>query len=123
VFEQGGPSGKAPVVDPSSSSDEEETIPDTSCDFEFAQHFFNELNCAFLGPPGDGKIIIINDSNEEKEEALEEKSTGAEDMTASATVNPTSTISTDDTNAHAGAKNNNSDDKGPNPEVGGEDEP
>jgi hypothetical protein len=35
VLEQGGPSGKAPVIDLSSSSDEEDFIADTSRDFEF----------------------------------------------------------------------------------------
>jgi hypothetical protein len=54
VFEQGG-SGKAPVVDLSSPSDEEEPIHDISRDFEFTQHLFSELNLDFLGPPGDGK--------------------------------------------------------------------
>jgi hypothetical protein len=36
VFEQGGPSEKASVIDLSSSSDEEDFIANTSCDFEFA---------------------------------------------------------------------------------------
>jgi hypothetical protein len=70
VFEQGGPSGKAPVVDLSSSSDEEEPIHDTSCDFEFAQRLFGELNRAFLGPLDDSKIIIFSDFDEKKSEKL-----------------------------------------------------
>jgi hypothetical protein len=37
VFEQGGPSEKAPVIDLSSSLDEEDFIVDTSRDFEFTQ--------------------------------------------------------------------------------------
>jgi hypothetical protein len=37
VFEQGEPSGKAPVIDLSSSLDEEDLIATTSHDFEFAQ--------------------------------------------------------------------------------------
>jgi hypothetical protein len=65
VFEQGGPSGKAPVIDLSSSSDEEDFITDTSHDFEFAQQLDGELNRDFLGPLGDGKIIILIDSDEE----------------------------------------------------------
>jgi hypothetical protein len=37
VFEQGGSSGKAPVIDPSSSLDEEDFFAGTSHDIEFAQ--------------------------------------------------------------------------------------
>ncbi len=40
----------------------------------------------------------------------EEKSTGAEDATASTAINPASTASAGTNDAHAGAKNNNSDD-------------
>jgi hypothetical protein len=62
----GGPSGKASVIDLSSSSDEEDLIAATSHDFELAQWLFGELNRAVLGPPGDGKIIVLCDSNEEE---------------------------------------------------------
>jgi hypothetical protein len=48
LFEQGG-SGKAPVINLSSFSDEEDLIADTSHDFEFAQRLYGELNCAVLG--------------------------------------------------------------------------
>jgi hypothetical protein len=100
------------VVDLSSASDEGDPILDTSRDFEFTQRLFGELNCSLLGPPGDGKIIILSDSDKEKEEVCEEKSTGAEDATASAAINPASTASADDADASAGAKNN-SDEQGP----------
>jgi hypothetical protein len=76
VFEQGGPSKKTLVVDLSSSSDKEDPIPDTSHNFEFAQRLYGELNRSLLGPPGDGKIIIISDSGEE-EEACEETDASA----------------------------------------------
>jgi hypothetical protein len=46
-------------MDLSSSSNEKETISDTSHDFEFAQRLFSELNRALLGPPVDDKIIIL----------------------------------------------------------------
>jgi hypothetical protein len=84
------------VVDLSSPSDEEEPIHDTVCDFEFAQRLFGELNHDLLGPSGDGNIIILSDSDEEKDEAHEEKSIGAKDAATSATVNPVSTASADD---------------------------
>jgi hypothetical protein len=109
------------VVDLSSSLDEEDLIPDTSRDFEFAQCLYDELNRALLGPPGDGQIIILSDSDEEKEKVREEKSTDARDTVAYAAVNPTSTASTDDADAPAGTKNDNSDDQGPDQEADGED--
>jgi hypothetical protein len=87
VFEQGG-SGKALVIDLSSSSDEDDLIADTSHDFEFAQRLYDELNRAALGPPSDGKIIILSDS--EEGEVREEKNTGTKDAVASAVVNPAS---------------------------------
>jgi hypothetical protein len=47
VFEQGDPSRKAPVIDLSSSSDEEDFFTDISHDFEFAQRLYGELNRGF----------------------------------------------------------------------------
>jgi hypothetical protein len=96
VLEQGGPSATALVIDLSSSSDEENFIADTSRDFEFAQRLYGELNHDLLGPPGNGKVIILNDSDEEKEEAREEEFVDAEDAAAFAAINPVSTASTDD---------------------------
>jgi hypothetical protein len=81
VFEQGGPSEKALVI------------------FEFAQRLYGELNRGFLGPPGDSKIIILNDSDVEKEEVREEKSSSLEDVAASTAVNPASTSSANDADA------------------------
>jgi hypothetical protein len=87
VFEQGDPSGKAIVVDLSSSLDKKNLIPDTSRDIEFAQCLYGELNCALLGLPGDAKIIIHNDSNEE-EEAHEETVVDAKAAPSTAAVKP-----------------------------------
>jgi hypothetical protein len=112
VFEQGG-SGKAPVIDLSSSSDLEDLITAISHDFKFTQRLFGELNRDALGSPDNNKTIIL--SNFDEEEVREEKATNIEDAAASATVNPTSTTfadaNTDD--APAGAKNINSDDHAP----------
>jgi hypothetical protein len=99
VFAQGGPSGKAPVIDLSSSSDEEDFIADTSRDFEFAQRLYGELNRGFLGLSDDSKVIILGDSNEEKEEVREEKSSNPKDAAAFAVVNPTLTTSAGDAGA------------------------
>jgi hypothetical protein len=64
VFEQGEPSERIPVVD--LSSDEEDLIPDITRDEEFSKRVFDDINRELLGPPGDGKIIIFSDSNEEE---------------------------------------------------------
>jgi hypothetical protein len=107
----GVPSGKAPVIDLSSSSDEEDLFAATSRDFEFTQRLFGELNRAVLGLPGDGNIIIHSDSDEE--EVYEEKTTSTEDVAASAAVNLASTTSADADDAPMRAKNDNSDDQAP----------
>jgi hypothetical protein len=46
------------------SSDEEDVFPDTSWDEDFARRLFGDLNCSLLGLPGDGKAIILSNSNE-----------------------------------------------------------
>jgi hypothetical protein len=77
MFEQGSPYEKVLVVDLSSSSDEEGLLPDTSWDEEFARRLFGDLNRGVLGPPGDGKVIILSDSDEE-EEVCDEAAANAE---------------------------------------------
>jgi hypothetical protein len=49
------------VVNLSSSFDEEDLIANILRDEEFARRLFGNLNRDVLGPPGDGKIIILND--------------------------------------------------------------
>jgi hypothetical protein len=93
-----------PMIDPSSF------IVDTSRDEDLARKLFGDLNRDILRPPGDGKIIIINDSDND-DKAQEEKTAGIKSMTA-----PTSA---DD--APTGAKINNSDDQGPNQKDDGDD--
>jgi hypothetical protein len=90
VFEQVGPFEKVPVVDLSSSSDVEGPILDTSWDEEFARRLFGDLNHGVLEPPGDGKVIILSDSDKE-EEVCEEYAVDAEAMRS-----PAPTASTDD---------------------------
>jgi hypothetical protein len=84
VFEQGGTSKKAPVVDLSSSSDVEGLIPDTSHDEEFTRRIFGDINCDVLRLLSDGNIIILSDSNEE-EEVREEDDVDAKAAPSSAT--------------------------------------
>jgi hypothetical protein len=112
VFEQGGSSGKAPMIDLSLSSDEENVIADTSRDAELTKKLFDDLNCDILGPPGDGKVIILDDSDEEKE-TPDEKTVDTELTATSAAINPASTASAVAGDAPTGVKNDNSNDQGP----------
>jgi hypothetical protein len=52
------------MIDLSLSSDEENFIADTSHDAEFTRKLFGDLNRNILGPPGDGKVIILDDSDD-----------------------------------------------------------
>jgi hypothetical protein len=60
------------VVDLSLFSDERDLIADVSWDEVFVRRLFGDLNRDVLGPPDDGKIIILSDSDKE-EEVREEK--------------------------------------------------
>jgi hypothetical protein len=119
VFEQGGPSEKVPVVDLSSSSNEEGLIPDTSQDVEFVKKLSGDLNLDVLGPPGDGKMIILSDSNEEEEEVREEKTTDAKAAPSSAARSSISTASISADDAPVGVQDDNSDDCTPDREADG----
>jgi hypothetical protein len=111
VFEQGNASGKTPMIDLSSSSDEENFIVDTSRDVKLAKKLFDDLNHDILGSPGDDKIIFLDDSNEENE-AQEEKTADIESTSAFASSNPASSAPTIANDAPTGAKIDNSDDQG-----------
>jgi hypothetical protein len=63
------------MIDLSLSLDEENLITNTSRDAEFAKKLFGDLNRDILGPVGDGKIIILDDSDEEKEVPMRRRST------------------------------------------------
>jgi hypothetical protein len=80
------------VVDLSSSSDEGDLIVDVSRDKEFARRIFCDLNRDVPGPLGDGKIIILSDSNEE-EEVCEENAADVEAAPSSTIRSPASTAS------------------------------
>jgi hypothetical protein len=80
------------VVDLSSSSDEGDLIVDVSWDEEYTKRFFGDINRDVLGSPDDGKIIILNDSDEQ-EEVCEEKAADAEAVPSSAARSPAPTVS------------------------------
>jgi hypothetical protein len=52
-------------VDLALSSGEEDSFADTSRDEELARRLFGDLNRGIFGPPGDSKIIVISDSDDE----------------------------------------------------------
>jgi hypothetical protein len=118
MFEQGGSSGKAPMIDLFLSSNEENFFTNTSCDAEFIKKLFADLNRGILGLPSDGKVIILDDSNEEKE-ASDEKMVGTELTATSVAVTPASTASAVADDAPVWAKNDNSDDQGLDQEASG----
>jgi hypothetical protein len=95
VFEQGSALGATPVSGPSS------LVVDTSRDEEFGRKLFGDLNRDILGPPDDGKIIIIDDSDND-DEAQEE---GMADTEPTAVPAPA-------TDTPVGTRVDNSDDQG-----------
>jgi hypothetical protein len=114
VFEQGNASEKTPLIDNFSF------IVDTSLDAELTRKLFGDLNRDILRPPGDGKIIVLDDSDDDVE-AQEEKIVGLESLAAPASVDPTSSAPTSVDDAPARAKIDNSDDQGPDQEADGGD--
>jgi hypothetical protein len=104
VFKQSNASGKSQMLDSSSF------IADTSRDEEIVRKLFGDLNRDIIGPPGDGKIIIIDDSDDDGE-AQEETTIEIESTTAPA--------SADD--APVEAMIDNSDDQESNKDVDGRD--
>jgi hypothetical protein len=86
-------------VDLALSSGKEDSVADTSRDEELARKLFGDLNPDILGPPGDGKIIILSDSDDEDEKP-EDGTVNAEaapSSTANSTDSPTSTPDADET--------------------------
>jgi hypothetical protein len=100
VFEQGSTSGVTPVSGPSS------LVVNTSHDEEFTRKLFGDLNRDILGPAGDGKIIIIDNSDDDAQEE------------GTADIDPT-TVPASAADAPAGARVANSDDQGPDQEADG----
>jgi hypothetical protein len=86
-------------VDLASSSGEEDSVADTSRDEEIARKLFGDLNRDILGPPGDGKIIVLSDSDD-KDEMHEDATVNVEAAPSSAansTDSPTSAPDADET--------------------------
>jgi hypothetical protein len=95
--EQGGPSEPVPMVDLASSSGKKDFFTDTSLDEELAGKLFGDLNRDILGPPGDGKIIVLSDSDDE-DEAHEDAIVNAEAAPPSAVNSPVTPASASDAN-------------------------
>jgi hypothetical protein len=80
-------------VDLALSSGEEDSIADTSQDEELTRKLFSDLNRDILGPPGDGKIIVLSDSDDENEKP--------EDATVNAEAGPSSAANSMDSSISA----------------------
>jgi hypothetical protein len=81
------------------SPSEEDSVADTSRDEEFTRKLFGDLNRGILRPPGDGKIIIISNSDDE-DETHEDAAVNAEaapPSTADSADSPTSASDVDET--------------------------
>jgi hypothetical protein len=83
------------MVDLASPSGEEDFFADTSRDKELTRKLFGDLNRDILGPPGDGKIIVLSDSDDEVE-AHEDAATNAEVAPPSAVNSPVTPASASD---------------------------
>jgi hypothetical protein len=106
------------MIDLSLFSDEENFIADTSRDAEFIRKLFGDLNRDILRPPGDGKVIILDDFDQEKE-APDEKTVGTKLTATSAAVNLMPTPFAAAVDAPEGAKNDNNDDHRSDQEASG----
>jgi hypothetical protein len=87
------------MVDLASPSGEEDFFADTSRDEELARKLFDDLNRDILEPLGDGKIIVLSDSDDE-DEAHEDVTVNAEAAPPSAVnvpVTPASASDADET--------------------------
>jgi hypothetical protein len=86
-------------VDLTSSSGEEDSFADTSRDEELARKLFGDLNCDIHGPPGDGKIIVLSDSDDEDEthEDATVNTEAAPPSAANSADSPTSAPNADET--------------------------
>jgi hypothetical protein len=85
-------------------------IADTSRDEKINIKLFGDLNHDILEPPGDGRIIILDDSDDDGE-AQEETTAEIESSVASASTN----------DAPVEVRIDNSDDQGPNQDADGDD--
>jgi hypothetical protein len=94
------------MVDLASSSGEEDFFADTSRDEELARKLFGDLNRDILGPPSDGKIIILSDSDDE-DEAHEDVTVNAEAAPPSVVNSPVTPVDADET--PDGVQDDNSD--------------
>jgi hypothetical protein len=83
------------MVDLASSSGEEDFFVDTSQDEELARKLFVDLNRDILGPSGDGKIIVLSDSDDE-DEAHKDAAVNAKAAPPSAVNSPVTPASASD---------------------------
>jgi hypothetical protein len=95
------------------SSNEEDLIPDTSRDEEFNKRLFGDFNREIFELPDDDKVIVLSDSDEEKE-VCEEDAADTEATPSSVVLSLTLTVSAADTDdAPEGVKDDSNDDRTP----------
>jgi hypothetical protein len=78
-----------------SPSGEEDFFADTSQDEELVRKLFGDINRDILGLPGDGKIIVLSDSDDE-DEAHEDAAVNADATPPSAVNSPVTPASASD---------------------------
>jgi hypothetical protein len=108
MYEHDEPSKGFSVVN-LSSEDEDEDLDalDTSRDEDIVHKLFGNLNRDLLGTPGDGNVIVINDSKEEK--VCQDDYTNADVVPPSPRVSPAPSASaTDDDSTPDGVKDDSS---------------
>jgi hypothetical protein len=99
------------MVDLASPSGEEDFFTDTSRDEELTRKLFGNLNRDILGPPGDGKIIVLSDSDDE-DEAHEHVAVNAEAAPPSVVNSPVTPASASDANETPDGVQDDSSDSG-----------
>jgi hypothetical protein len=97
-----------------SPSGEEDFFADTSRDEELARKLFGDLNRDILGPPGDSKIIVLSDSDDENE-AHEDAAVNAEAAPPSAVNSSVTLASASDADETPDAVQDDSSDGGTRP--------
>jgi hypothetical protein len=83
------------MVDLASPSGKEDFFADTSRDEELARKLFGDLNRDILGPPDNGKIIVLSDFDDE-DEAHEDATINTEAAPPSAVNSPVTPASASD---------------------------
>jgi hypothetical protein len=100
MYEHGDPSQGLLVV--YLSSEDDDVAPDTSRNEDIAHKLFSNLNCGILEPSDDDHVIVISDSEEEKEVRKDDHAEAAPFSLRDSPATSTSAAADDD--AHDGVQ-------------------